>query len=120
MQKENYKTTGASYESACSALNLDPIAELPFKGESLTPRQKCSNAHTKLMIINEAMHIGYEGDKYYEPIFIKEASGRGFAFYGTGGWITVTFVGARLQYATRAMSDFAATTHLEIYRDLIN
>jgi hypothetical protein len=116
MEIKNY-----TYEEACTALKLDAKKELPFKGKNLTGRQKCSNAHTKLMIINEAMHIGYEGDKDYFPVFRNENHPSGFGFLGTSSddWYTVTYVGARLQYATRAMSDAAALKHPDIYHDLL-
>jgi hypothetical protein len=115
---ENYQTNGASYEAACAALNLDPQNELPFKAENLTPRQKCSNAHTKLLIINEAMHIGFEGEKEYEPYFYKDPSGPGWSYYGYDDRGTRTLVGPRLKYGTRAMSRFAATTHIELYNEM--
>ncbi len=117
---ETYSIYGASYEAACVALNLDPIAELPFKGDELTGRQKCSNAHTKLMIINEAMHIGFEGDKDYEPYFIKNSSGLGFSYGGYDRWSTDSSVGARLKYGSYDRMKFAVKQHEAIYNDLLS
>lgn len=117
MEQINYETI-ISYEAGCEALALSAAdRKLPFTGKNLTGRQKSTNAHHKLLIINEAMHIGYTGEKYYEPRFYN--SGSGWVYNHYDNWLTGTLAGPRLQFADYERMRFATTTHEAIYNDLL-
>src|SRR5262245_37574401 len=116
-----------TFEDACAKLGLDP-ANLPDFSMMPEKHQKALLAHSKLIIIAEALNDGWQPDwsnydqyKYY-PWFEIEASkdqpsGFGFSRTNYVVWYALTDVGSRLCYATREMAKYAGEQFADLYKD---
>lgn len=117
----NYKEI-KSYEGACKVLGVQPISENAVAAFPAEDR-KSMLAYHKLTIITRAINGGWKPDwdntnqyKYY-PIFYYENAGLSCADTYYTASITLAYVGSRLCFQTKAMSDYAAATFADLYTD---
>lgn len=117
----NYKEI-KSYEGACKVLGVQPISENAVAAFPAEDR-KSMLAYHKLTIITRAINGGWKPDwdntnqyKYY-PIFYYENAGLSCADTYYTASTTAAYVGSRLCFQTKAMSDYAAATFADLYTD---
>lgn len=124
---QNIMDIVTSYESACTFLGKDPVAELPYPNPE-TNRQRFANAAIKLDIINETLLDGTKlnwedsNQRKWGPWFNNYKSGSGFRFLVSGfDWsATGALGGARLCLDTKEKSDYFGTQFLDIWNDFLN
>lgn len=116
-----------SFEEACQYRGYNPATVLPDVSGFPEKHQQSLVAIAKGMIIAEAINEDWEADwndsdqpKYY-PWFDMETEPNnptGFRFCGSYSGFTGTAVpgGSRLCYKTRALSDYAGKTFVDLYR----
>lgn len=121
--ESNIKT----FEDACKALNIKPES-LPVVSALPEKHQKALVAHYKLVIIAEALNVGWQpnwndyNEYKYFPWFEVEAtkekpSGFGFSYSFTFYDVATTGVGSRLCYRTRELARYAGEQFAELYKD---
>ena len=113
-----------TFEDACKKLNVDPTALPDF---SILPEKhrKALLAHTKLVLIAEALNDGWKPNwedsselKYYPWFDMRAApSGSGLSFDGDGRTYTFSDVGSRLCYQTDDIAAYAGEQFLDLYAD---
>jgi hypothetical protein len=112
-----------TFEQACKKLGLDPKTAIPDMSAAQPKHHAALIATAKLHIIAEALNDGWIPDwsNYSEYKYFPYFEMGGFRFDVSALW----FVGAhssggsRLCYRTRALSDYAAKTFIELYRDMM-
>ncbi|MDM1093400.1 hypothetical protein [Myroides odoratimimus] len=113
-----------TFEDACQALgvNMDvmPIG-LPIE---LKHHLKALTAHTKLVIIAEALNEGWKPDwsnwderKYYPWFEMGSPSGVGFSYDDCVRWLTASTVGSRLCFKSRELAEYAGKQFESLYKD---
>lgn len=117
----NYKEI-KSYEDACKALNIQPISENAVVAFPKADR-KSMLAYHKLTVIARALNEGWQPDwsnkneyKYY-PIFRYINAGLSCANANGAAANTYADIGSRLCFKTEAISDYAAATFADLYKD---
>lgn len=117
----NYKEI-KSYEDACKALNIQPISENAVVAFPKADR-KSMLAYHKLTVIARALNEGWQPDwsnkneyKYY-PIFRYINAGLSYASTNSAASYTYAYIGSRLCFKTEAISDYAAATFADLYKD---
>lgn len=118
-----------TFEGACKVLGHDPKKVLPKVGCFPKAHQKALLATAKLIIINEALNFLDNGKKQWVPDWDNITEGKyypwfwldapGFRLYGCYYGHSVTAVGARLVYRTRALAEYAAKQFAPLYKDLM-
>lgn len=117
-----------TYEDACKALGIEP----PVIDFSMMPQkhQKALTAHSKLIIIAEAVNEGWtpnwsDTDEYkYElfPDVIEDSSkpsGFELSYHGCVSWGTDTYVGSRLCFKSREVAKHTFETFKKLYEDYL-
>ncbi|AJA67342.1 hypothetical protein MYRA21_0098 [Myroides sp. A21] len=113
-----------TFEDACQALgvNIDvmPIG-LPIE---LKHHLKALTAHTKLVIIAEALNEGWKPDwnnwnerKYYPWFEMGSPSVVGFSSDGCDTWNAYSNVGSRLCFKNRELAEYAGKQFESLYKD---
>lgn len=114
-----------TFEDACVSLNLNPETILP--DFSLFPfhHQKAMVAHSKLIIIAEALNEGWKPDwsngkwdKYYPWFDMEDSASGGFSYDDYGYWYTLSAVSSRLCFKSRELAEYAGKTFQSIYETL--
>jgi hypothetical protein len=118
-----------TFEGACKVLGHDPVKVLPKVTGFPKAHQKALIASAKLIIINEALNFVDNGKKKWVPDWNNTSEGKyypwfwmdkpGFRLYVCSYDISLTFVGARLVYRTRALAEYAAKQFGSLYKDLM-
>lgn len=118
-----------TFEGACKVLGHDPVKVLPKVTSFPKAHQKALIATAKLIIINEALNFVDNGKKKWAPDWNNTSEGKyypwfwmdkpGFRLYGCDCDYSVTCVGARLVYRTRALAEYAAKQFKTLYRDMM-
>lgn len=113
-----------NYEDVCKIDGVDPIKSLPYP-EATNPEEIAVNNFAKAIRINRVLNEGWQPDwnnwdeyKYY-PWFdmqSKAGLGSGFSCFGYCCDYSLSGVGARLVFKTRALAEFAGKTFLDVYR----
>ena len=116
-----------TFEDACRKLNVDPTKLPDF---SILPEKhaKALLAHTKLVLIAEALNDGWQPDwsnwneyKYFPWMDIasdeENTSGSGLSFYVIAYTNSDSSVGSRLSYKSREIAKYAAEQFNELYKD---
>jgi hypothetical protein len=112
-----------TYEGACQKLGIPDgipdVSTFPIK------HQASLIAVAKLIIISEALNDGWEPDwnddeeyKYY-PWFYMDKPGFRFGASDCVWSLSGTAGGSRLCFRTRAISDHAGKTFVDLYRDMM-
>jgi hypothetical protein len=127
MTTTTQSATIETFEDACAKLGVDPAALPDF---SIMPEKhrKALLAHSKLILIAEALNDGWQpdwnnsGQWKYIPWFEIEASKEkpaGFGFSGTDadGWRAYTSVGSRLCFSSSDIAIYAGTQFADLYKD---
>jgi len=122
------KSTIKTFEDACKALKLDAKKVLPDVSAMPKKHQAALIAHSKLIIITEALNEGWQPNwnddnewKYY-PWFVVKASekkpaGFGFSVTDFALWGTDTGVGSRLCFRSSELALYAAKQFEKLYID---
>lgn len=112
-----------TFEEACGHLLLDPATAIPDFSCYPERHQKAMIAHSKLVLIAEALNDGWQPNwensrqyKYY-PWFSMSTAGVGFSCTYYVSWNSHSCVGSRLCYKTSDIAKYAGTTFLDIYND---
>jgi len=119
-----------TFEEACGALGIDPTKPLVDASGMPEKHRKAIEAHSKLVVIAQALNEGWEPnwndeDEYkYFPWFEVEAteekpSGVGFSYSRYGHSCAVTSVGSRLCYRTRELALYAGETFADLYKEYL-
>lgn len=117
-----------TFEDACNALKLNPATVIPNFATMPEKHQKALVAHTKLIIIVEAVNEGWTPDwsntdeRKFElwPDIEKDEtkpSGFGLSCFAYDGWCTTTHVGSRLCFKSREVAQYTFETFKELYED---
>lgn len=117
-----------TYEDACKALGIEPT--VPDFSMMPQKHQKALAAHSKLIIIAEAVNQGWtpnwsDTDEYKYELFpdIEEdsskPSGFGLSFDVCDGWIAYTGVGSRLCFQSREKAKHTFETFKELFEDYL-
>lgn len=111
-----------SWEDAAQALQIDPVASLPYP-QSNNADQEAANGFYKMQLICRLSNDGWIPDwdnwnenKYY-PWF--KLSGGGFSSHGCGYAGTAPRVGARLVFRDKKMAIYAGQTFTDIYKSFM-
>lgn len=123
-----------SFEEACEKKGYDPVKILPDVSAYPAQHQKAIIATAKLFIVNEVLNTDDQGniweidwndcnvEKHY-PWFdletYEEDSSPGFRFNDTSFDDTLSDVGSRLCYRTRALAKHAGEHFIDLYKDLM-
>jgi hypothetical protein len=114
------------YRAACKAKSLDHNKAVPKFSAYPAAQRKGAIAGAKLMLIVDHWNKGHIHDytKYdqwkYMPYFeIGDGSPAGFRFNGSYCDYAGSYVGSRLSYVNRALSDKAGKELIDLYRDLM-
>lgn len=116
----NYKKI-KSYEDACKALNIQPLADEVFNAFPKAERKNVKAYH-QLTVITRAINEGWEPDfsnreqRKYEPYMYTDNAGLAFANTGNAPSITNTYVGSRLCFPDYERATFAVETFKELYK----
>ena len=109
-----------TFEDACKALSLDVATVIPDFSGYPPKHQAAQIAHSKLVIIAEALNGGWAPDwdnnneyKYY-PYFDME---KGFSFSNYDCIYTFSFAGSRLCFRSAEIAKYAGTQFVELYKD---
>lgn len=117
-----------TFEDACKLLGLDADKIVP--DFSCYPEQdrEAMLAHAKLVIITRAANrIGNNGedwipdwdngrwDKYY-PWFYMDGGSSGFRVDVYVNWRSLSYVGSRLCFVSRAAAEYVAEQFIDLYR----
>jgi hypothetical protein len=120
-----------SFEDACGKLKLDPATILPDVSCFPEKHRKALTAMAKMYLIAEALNDGWQPDwnnddeyKYYpwfDLEYDKDDNPSGFRFLVTFYGYTYTYSagGSRLCFRTKQLSDYCASTFIELWRDMI-
>jgi hypothetical protein len=110
-----------TFEQACIALRIDPAKCLPEVIGVPEKHQQSIVAHTKLVIIAEALNEGWVPDwsdndqrKYYP--FFDLSSGSGLSFYDYGYNYSGSYVGSRLCFKSGDLATYAGKQFTELYK----
>jgi hypothetical protein len=110
-----------SFEAACKKLRLDPKKVLPKVSGMPKRHQEAIIAHSKLVIIAEALNDGWkpdwkngQWDKWY-PWF-DFSSGSGLSYYGYDFRDSHSHVGSRLCFKSREVAEYAGKKFLKLYK----
>lgn len=115
----NYKKI-KSYEDACKALNIQPLADEVFNAFPKAERKNVKAYH-QLTVITRAINEGWEPDfsnreqRKYEPYMYVDNAGLACArtYYAPSN--TSTDVGSRLCFSDYERATFAVNTFKELY-----
>lgn len=114
------------YLAACELLGITPTPELLDKSNK---DEVSIDAYRRLIICIRAKNrVGdkvwepvYDGSEaHYWPYFRKNSAGFGFSYAGYVDWYTITGVGSRLEYRTRALAEQGAKEFDKYYQDYLN
>lgn len=111
-----------TFEDACKAIGVIPDS-VPNLEALPEPHRISMTAHYKLRIIAQALNEGWEPDwknrnEYkWEPWW--NMSGSGLSFGGADCWDSLTAVGSRLCYKSRAICEYAAQQFIDLYTDYL-
>lgn len=114
-----------TFEDACAVLKLDPAALPDF---SMLPEKHRAAllAHSKLVLIAEALNEGWQPDwqnddeaKYFPWFDMEktESNPDGFVLYDVDYYYRYSFVSSRLCYKTREIATYAAEQFKDLYKD---
>jgi hypothetical protein len=110
-----------TFDEACKALKLDPKKVLPDVSSFPKHHQDALTAHTKLVIIAEALNEGWKPDwkngkwdKYY-PWF-DLSSGSGLSYYDYVNRNSYSAVGSRLCFKSRELAEYAGKQFEDLYK----
>jgi hypothetical protein len=117
-----------TFEDACKALGIEPT--VPDFSMMPQKHQKALAAHSKLIIIAEAVNEGWtpnwsDTDEYKYELFpdIEEdsskPSGFGLSYYDYDDWATYTTVGSRLCFQSREKAKHTFETFKELFEDYL-
>jgi hypothetical protein len=113
-----------TFEEACEALELDSKKVVPDFSMYPEKHQKAMVAHSKLVIIAEALNEGWQPDwgnrseyKYDPWFYMGGSSGSGFAFVDYAGWFTSSPCGSRLCFKSRELAEYAGEQFTDLYKD---
>lgn len=113
-----------TFEDACKALNLNSTAVIPDFSAFPETHQKSMIAHSKLIIIAEALNEGWKPDwsdsdqyKYYPWFDMEESASGGFSSHVCAADWTSSIVGSRLSFKSRELAEYAGTQFLDLYKD---
>jgi len=116
-------TTIKTFEDACQKLGLNPEEFLFTCPESFIDG-KAIIAHTKLVIIAQALNDGWVPDwdnsrqyKYYPWFDMRTSSGSGFSYYDFDGWNSDSVVGSRLCYKSHEIAQYAGEQFIDLYKE---
>ena len=108
-----------TFEDACKALSLDVATVIPDFSGYPPKHQAAQIAHSKLVIIAEALNGGWAPDwdnnneyKYY-PYFDME---KGFSFCIYDDFYTHSSTGSRLCFKNRELAQYAGEKFLTLYK----
>ena len=116
-----------TFEDGCKKLSINP-ANLPDCSMLPELHRKALLAHTKLIIIAQALNDGWQPNwnnwkeyKYYPWFDINSTpetpSGSGLSCDDYGRTYTGTAVGSRLCYKSREIAKYAGVQFLELYTE---
>jgi len=112
-----------TFEDACQKLGLNPEEFVLTCPETFT-QAKAIIAHTKLVVIAEALNDGWvpdwtngKGDKWYAWFKMGGSSGSGFAFYDAGLWYSFSTAGSRLCFKSEELAEYAGEQFLDLYKE---
>jgi|SRR5581483_1645891 len=118
-----------TFEGACKILGLDPVKVLPKVVSFPKAHQKSIIATAKLIIINEALNFVDNGKKKWVPDWNNTSQGKyypwfwldkpGFRLYMVYFADSISNVGARLVYRTRALAEYAAKQFKTLYHNMM-
>lgn len=117
MAKAKIKT----FEAACKALKLDPEKCLPKVTGVPKHHQAAIVAHTKLVIIAEALNEGWKpnwqdsNEPKYWPWF--DMSGSGLSFFVCVFYYSHSGVGSRLCFKSRELAEYAGKQFIKLYEE---
>lgn len=125
MENQTITERVKSFADACEVLQLDPAKVLPYAEDTTDPEEINDNAFKKLKIIVKALNEGwkpvYDGTQWhYWPVFRHNNAGFGFSGTYYVAWGTSAFVGSRLEFKSRELSDYAGKQFIEIYNQFLN
>ncbi len=115
-----------TFEDACSVLGINPEDFKITYPEKVNHHAKALAAHTKLIIIAEALNEGWvpdwsnrEWDKWF-PWFdfndSSSSSGR-FSFYDSDDRYSYSNCGSRLCFKSEELADYAGKQFEDLYRE---
>lgn len=119
-----------TFDDACNALQLDAMKALPDVSMMPEKHQKSITAYCKLIIIAEALNEGWQPNysdtneyKYYPYFWVKadadNPAGVGFEDSVYDYWCTGTDVGSRLCFKSSDLSEYAAATFEDLYKEYL-
>lgn len=115
-----------TFEDACKVLDLDPKKVLP--DFSIYPKedQEAMTAHAKLIQIVKAANKLDNGGELWKPDWNDydeykyfpwfDMASPGFRFYDFDTWCSVSFVGSRLCFKSRATCELIAEQFIDLYK----
>lgn len=115
-----------TFEDACKKLGIDAATAVPTVTGLPAHHQEAIVAHSKLVIIAEALNEGWkpnwsdwDENKYYPWFEFNEdktkASGFGLAYFGYANWYPYTYVGSRLCFKSRELAKYAGNQFIDLY-----
>ena len=116
----NYKEI-KSYEDACKALNIEPLADEVFNALPKAERENVKAYH-QLTVITRAINGGWEPDfsnreqRKYEPYMYTDNAGLACAPTLYAPSYTFTYVGSRLCFPDYERAEFAVKTFYDTYK----
>ena len=111
-----------SYEDACKALGLKPIADEVFNAFQQEDRRTMAAYH-KLAVITCAINEGWQPDwsnrneRKYEPYMYTKIAGLALAVTDSAPSNAYTYIGSRLCFRDYERATFAVETFGELYKD---
>ncbi|MGQ0740188.1 MAG: hypothetical protein ACT4OJ_14145 [Bacteroidota bacterium] len=122
------KTSIRTFEAACKYLKLDAAKVLPTVTGMPRHHREAITAHSKLVIIAEALNKEANGGKTWKPDWrtgkwdkyypwFDLSSGSGLSYDVCDGMISYSHVGSRLCYFSREVAEYAGKRFIKLYKD---
>jgi len=115
-----------TFEAACKALKLDAVKVLPDFSAFPKHHQDAMIAHTKLIIITEALNKVNNDNNTWKPNWSDSSewkyypwfdlsSGSGLSYYVCDNRGSGSAVGSRLCFKSRELAEYAGKQFLKLY-----
>lgn len=109
-----------TFAQACKKLGIS-AARMPKFANYPARHRKAMIAHSKLIIIIEALNDGWKpnwkDNTEYKWHVVFDLSSGGLVFDGATGWSSGSYVGSRLCFRDRETAIYAAKTFKKLYED---
>jgi hypothetical protein len=113
-----------AFEDACTKLGLDAATVLPDFSMYPEKHRNAMTAHSKLVIIRDAVNDGWEPDwkngkfdKWFPWFDHDSSSGSGFAFGNADHQYATSDAGSRLCFKSEDVATYVGRQFEDLYRD---